>query len=595
MCDSYLVKKIDKPLTGEVTVPGSKSMTNRALLLAALSGGKTVLRGVLFSDDSRHFLGSLEALGFELDINEADKVVTIIGTGGTIPQKSAAIDVGSAGTAARFLTAMLALSDGEYIINCSKQMESRPMDELFRVLTDMGAKFEYLKQEGHLPARVKGNGGRCQSITMDISKSTQYLSAMLMVTPITESGIAIDITSEKKTGSYIRITMDMLRKFGVEVSFDGRTYTVPGRQEICIRDYYIEPDVSAACYFYAAAAITGGSITVKNVTGDLIQGDMKFLDVLQQMGCTLRELEEGINVKGPQILKGIDIDMNDFSDQALTLAAIAPFAQGDTYIRNIGHIRGQECDRMAAIVNELTRCGIKVTETGDDIHIIPGEVKAADIRTYDDHRVAMAFTLLGLKKEGIRILDPMCCKKTFENYYEVMDELIDMNKEEYWDIYDSNKQRTGRTMKRNDFRLADDEYHLTVLGVVARPDGRYLITKRAMNKSWAPGWWEVSGGACMAGEESEDAVRREVLEETGLDVRLAQGGYVFTYHRENPGKGDNYFVDIYKFIMDFDENDVTPQEEETDGFMLATAEEIKKFADEGIFLHYDSIKRVFEE
>lgn len=165
---------------------------------------------------------------------------------------------------------------------------------------------------------------------------------------------------------------------------------------------------------------------------------------------------------------------------------------------------------------------------------------------------------------------------------------------ELWDIYDSNKQRTGRTMKRNDWCLKDGEYHLTVLGVVARPDGRFLITKRVMSKAWAPGWWEVSGGAVQAGEDSRDAVVREVKEETGLDVSNAEGGYLFSYQRENPGEGDNYFVDIYRFVMDFDETDVKPQEEETDGFMLATAEQIEEFAQQGIFLHYDSIKKVFE-
>ncbi len=165
---------------------------------------------------------------------------------------------------------------------------------------------------------------------------------------------------------------------------------------------------------------------------------------------------------------------------------------------------------------------------------------------------------------------------------------------ELWDIYDSNKQRTGRTMKRNDWCLKDGEYHLTVLGVVARPDGRFLITKRVMSKAWAPGWWEVSGGAVQAGEDSRDAVVREVKEETGLDVSNAEGGYLFSYQRENPGEGDNYFVDIYRFVMDFDETDVKPQEEETDGFMLATAEQIEEFAQQGIFLHYDSIKKAFK-
>ena len=165
---------------------------------------------------------------------------------------------------------------------------------------------------------------------------------------------------------------------------------------------------------------------------------------------------------------------------------------------------------------------------------------------------------------------------------------------EYWDIYDANKQRTGRTMKRNDWCLKDGEYHLSVLGVVARPDGRYLITKRVMTKAWAPGWWEVSGGAAQAGEDSEDAVLREVREETGLDVSQAKGGYMFTYHRENPGEGDNYFVDVYRFELDFTEDDLQLQTEETDGYRLATADEIRALADEGIFLHYDSIKRVFQ-
>ena len=165
---------------------------------------------------------------------------------------------------------------------------------------------------------------------------------------------------------------------------------------------------------------------------------------------------------------------------------------------------------------------------------------------------------------------------------------------ELWDIYDSNKQRTGRTMKRNDWCLKDGEYHLTVLGVVARPDGRFLITKRVMLKAWDPGWWEVAGGEVQAGEDSREAVVREVKEETGLDVSNAEGGYLFSYQRENPGEGDNYFVDIYRFVMDFDETDVKPQEEETDGFMLATAGQIEEFAQQGIFLHYDSIKKAFK-
>ena len=424
--ETYKVKTVDKSLSGTVVVPGSKSMTNRALLLAALSEEEAILQGVLFSDDSRHFLDCLVTLGYKLDINETEKTVKLQGCGRNIPNKFAKINVGSAGTAARFITAMLALSDGGYGIGCSEQMEKRPMEELFKVLTDMGAQFTYLKEEGHLPVRVKGNGGICKDINMDISKSTQFLSAMLMVTPVTDSGICIRITSEKKEGSYIHITMKMLQSFGVDVKFDGECYTVPGKQKLQIGTYYIEPDVSAACYFYGMAALTGGKVIVKNVHSDSMQGDLKFLSVLEKMGCEKTEEQDGIAIQGPQDvkLKGVDINMNDFSDQALTLAALAPFADSETVIRNIGHIRGQECNRMAAIVNELKKCGIGCWEDGDDIHIEPGEIAPAVIETYEDHRVAMAFTLLGLKANGIVISNPMCCKKTFETYYKVLEQFI---------------------------------------------------------------------------------------------------------------------------------------------------------------------------
>lgn len=424
--ETYKVKTVDKSLSGTVVVPGSKSMTNRALLLAALSEEEAILQGVLFSDDSRHFLDCLVTLGYKLDINETEKTVKLQGCGRNIPNKFAKINVGSAGTAARFITAMLALSDGGYEIGCSEQMEKRPMEELFKVLTDMGAQFTYLKEEGHLPVRVKGNGGICKDINMDISKSTQFLSAMLMVTPVTDSGICIRITSEKKEGSYIHITMKMLQSFGVDVKFDGECYTVPGKQKLQIGTYYIEPDVSAACYFYGMAALTGGKVIVKNVHSDSMQGDLKFLSVLEKMGCEKTEEQDGIAIQGPKDgkLKGVDINMNDFSDQALTLAALAPFADSETVIRNIGHIRGQECNRMAAIVNELKKCGIGCWEDGDDIHIEPGEIAPAVIETYEDHRVAMAFTLLGLKANGIVISNPMCCKKTFETYYKVLEQFI---------------------------------------------------------------------------------------------------------------------------------------------------------------------------
>lgn len=429
MKQEYEVKPVKRPICGTVRVPGSKSITNRALLLAALSEGYSTLTGVLFSDDSRYFLNSLKELGFEVSADEERATVVIKGCGGKIPAETGTINVGSAGTAARFLTALTALSDGEYVIECSEQMSKRPMKELFRVLTEMGAEFEYYGEPGYLPARVMGNSGRCRDITMDISGSTQFLSAMLMVTPVTEDGIRITIPGGRKNGSYIEITRRMMAEFGIDSEFDGSTYHVRGNQKVRPSSYAIEPDVSAACYFYAAAAVTGGSVTVENVFFSSIQGDIEFIRLLEKMGCNVTETAHGIRVDGPSggRLHGVKADMKNYSDQALTLAALAPYADKPVIIENVGHIRGQECNRMEAIVSELSAAGIKCRIHGDDIHITPGKVSPARINTHDDHRVAMAMSLLGLRSEGIVIDNPSCCRKTFENYFEVLDDLLKEN------------------------------------------------------------------------------------------------------------------------------------------------------------------------
>lgn len=311
------------------------------------------------------------------------------------------------------------------------------MQELFSLLTGVGAKITYLETEGHLPVKICGRrnpkAGADQSkadgnplqLLLDISKSTQFLSALLLISPMIPQGLDIHITSEKTDGSYIRITRKMLADAGVEVKYDGKNYRIDPNAVYQKKHYQIEPDVSAACYFYAAAAITGGRALVKHVHKDNSQGDMKFLDVLAQMGCTVTEKADGIEVTGPaeDTLKGIEIDMNDFSDQALTLAAIAPFCNSGVHITHIGHIRGQECDRLHAMSEELTKRGITCTEEPDAITIKPGTPFPGIVSTYEDHRVAMSFALLGLKVDGIVIDNPSCCRKTFENYFDLLDQL----------------------------------------------------------------------------------------------------------------------------------------------------------------------------
>lgn len=421
--ESYDIRPL-KTKDIKVTVPGSKSITNRALLMASLSQGECTINGILFSDDSRHFLKALEDLGFDICIDEVAKSVKVVGQAGAIPKKEATIYVGSAGTAARFLTAMLGLSEGVYVINASEQMKKRPMKPLFDVLKSMGAKIEFLEEENALPVRIEGCGcNEKQTVSLDISKSTQFLSALMMIGCMCKNGLEVEITSDKKTGSYIDITKNMVEEFGGSISFDGKTYTIEPKT-YNIEEYQVEPDVSAACYFYGIAAIYGCKALVYNVHFNSTQGDIRFIKVLEEMGCNVSDTIEGIEVIGPKKLKGIEnVDMNNFSDQALTLANVAIFADSPTTISNISHIRGQECDRLNAIAQNLTKMGIKVEEREDGITIYPGEFESVEIETFEDHRVAMSFTMSGMGEKSLRILNPMCCRKTFENYFEIIDGL----------------------------------------------------------------------------------------------------------------------------------------------------------------------------
>lgn len=435
MLNCYHVRTMTEPVNRCVTVPGSKSMTNRALFMAAMAEGTSVLKGVLLSEDAQMFLGCLRNLGFPLTVDAENGTVTLTGMGGRIPVKNAEIYVGSAGTAARFLTAMLALGDSEATIRCSEQMSRRPMRALFDALQELGAEFTYLGEEGFLPVRVGGCGRKpvTDTVSVDISESTQFLSALLMSAPLLEAGLKIRITSEKKTGSYVTITRRMMKDFGVEASFDGADYTVGASEHYRPGIYQIEPDVSAACYFYGLAALTGSSMLVRNVHRDSMQGDIRFLEILETIGCRVTDEAEGIQVTGraDRQYPGITVDMNDFSDQTMTVAAMAPYFNGTTRICNVGHIRKQESDRMQAIVNELTRTGVACRTEGDDLIIEPGIPHGARIRTYDDHRVAMAFSLMGLRTDGIVITDYRCCKKTFRNYFDVLDSLYEVDADRF--------------------------------------------------------------------------------------------------------------------------------------------------------------------
>ena len=422
---------LSRPLA--VSVPGSKSITNRALLLATLAQGTSTLRGVLFSDDSRHFLKCVQDLGFETAVDEGARTVTVKGAGGAVPLSEASQHVGSAGTAARFLTAFLGLSQGVYHMDSSEQMRRRPMAPLLDSLTELGCGVSYEGNgaEGRIPRSfpftLRGHGFRKNSICVNIDESSQFLSALLIVSCLCSQDFTTAIEGAHGM-AYIEMTRKMMRQFGVEtLKRDERTFLTPAGQHYRALDYQIEPDVSAACYFYAMCPLLRIPVRVDDVHFDSLQGDVRFLQILEQMGCRAADTPWGILLEpsADGIFHGVTADMSACSDQAITLAAIAPFADSPTTITGIGHIRFQESDRIRAIVTELSKMGIRCDEDLSSITVYPGLPRPSLVETYDDHRMAMGFSLMGLRSPGIVIHDPGCCRKTFEDYFETLERVAE--------------------------------------------------------------------------------------------------------------------------------------------------------------------------
>ena len=385
--------------SAQVAVPGSKSITARALLLATLAKGESTLFNVQFSDDCAAFLRCVEALGIKCSVSGT--TVKIEGCGGVLPVKNAELFVGSAGTAARFLTALLAFSEGTFKIDGSEQMAKRPMAPLKEALVSAGADLRQVG-ENSLPMIICGTREPKSPINIDITASSQFLSALLISAVCAKYPVTI-----KPLGAhgreYINMTLDMMWSFGVNAEEKDGCFTVSGGYSA--KRYEIEPDLSAASYFYAANRILGTEISVKGVMPHSMQGDGKFIKLIKDFN-------------------GGKIDMSSFSDQALTLAAVAPYFDNPTEICGVAHIRKQECDRIAAIVHNLTAMGVKAEEREDGVKIYPSQPKPAKIDAFGDHRVAMAFALTGLRAEGIEIENAQVCSKTFKEYFEVLDGVI---------------------------------------------------------------------------------------------------------------------------------------------------------------------------
>jgi 3-phosphoshikimate 1-carboxyvinyltransferase len=425
MQDPLPIRPLAGPVDAVVEVPGSKSYTNRALLIAAMAEGRSTLRGALFSEDTEVMADSLRRLGIRVEADGSESRFDVWGEGGRIPAASADLFVGNSGTTMRFLVALLGLGRGRYLVDGVPRMRERPIQPLLDTLQALGVKARSVNGTGCPPVVVDAEGLEGGEVSMPGDQSSQYFSALLMVGPLTQRGLTIRVEREMVSKPYIDLTADVMRAFGASMERDAgcRTLRVPGGQRYLGRDYFIEPDASNASYFFAAAALTGGRVRVEHLGRGSAQGDLRLLDALERMGCAVTRADDSIEVRGPEALRGIRVDAQAFSDMAQTLYALAPFAEGATEVRNVEHSRLQECDRIAASAAELRSLGQEVEEFPDGLRITPRPIRPAVVQTYHDHRMAMAFALVGLKAPGVSIADPGCTRKTFPDYWRRLESL----------------------------------------------------------------------------------------------------------------------------------------------------------------------------
>nr|WP_221377856.1 3-phosphoshikimate 1-carboxyvinyltransferase [Actinoplanes polyasparticus] len=419
MTSTRAVRPVGRELDAEVRPPGSKSITNRALICAALAPGVSTLRGALFADDTRAMMSAVEALGAGVRADESRQTVVV--HGGGRPVAGAIVNARQSGTTSRFVLPAAAIFGPRTVVDGSQQLRARPFGPVFDALRQAGAKVEELGESGFLPAAVSGpmRGG---AVHVSGHISSQFLSGLLMAGPLTRDGLEVSLTSELVSVPYVEMTKAVMAAFGVRVN----DLTVrPGSYRACAYD--IEPDASAASYFLGAAAVAGGRVTVRGLGSGSLQGDVRFADILERMGATVTRTPDSLTVASSGPLRGVDVDMADISDTAQTLAAVAVFADSPTRVRGIGFIRGKETDRIGAMVTELRRAGIVAVEDEDGFTIQPGTPRPTAFHTYEDHRMAMSLALLGLRAPGIEILDPGCVAKTYPGFFAELDALAESN------------------------------------------------------------------------------------------------------------------------------------------------------------------------
>ncbi|HVN29017.1 MAG TPA: 3-phosphoshikimate 1-carboxyvinyltransferase, partial [Candidatus Binataceae bacterium] len=400
--DAIEITPVSKPFSAAITVPGSKSITNRALLIAALAQGRSVLDNVLFSDDTMRMIEALRGLGFQLSVEEDARRITVNGMGGQIPSSGCDLYIGGAGTAMRFLIPLMTLARGKFRIDGNQRMRERPIGPLLDAMQRLGASV-YSERDNRCPPVIADSraGFRGGVTHLDARMSSQFVSAMLMPAPLWPEGLRLQVAGEAAR-PFIEMTLRMMERWGVKWSIDGDTITIPGGQAYRARRFAVEPDASSASYFAAAAALCGGSVTLKGLSSNSVQGDIALLTVLQQMGARVKWNRDSVEITGTGSLRGVDVAMNGMPDMVATLAAIAPFATSATRIRKVDFIRHHESDRLRSIATELRRLGAGVTDFEDGLEILPSQLHGASIETYDDHRIAMAFAVVGLRIAGVK-------------------------------------------------------------------------------------------------------------------------------------------------------------------------------------------------
>lgn len=412
---------LEEPVTAEVALPGSLSYTIRALALAAMTKGIVHINHPLKSDDTYAMLASLQTLGIKCE--EEEDAFVVFGDLSDVIDQEYTINIRLSGRAARTLLGILCIVPGTKTLTCSDPFKKRPMKDLVEGLRQLGAKIEYLEDDGHLPVKITSSKLQTGHVSMEGTMSSQYFSTLMMIAPMIGE-VSIDVLGEQASKPFIDITIEAMQRFGITVFNNNyQSYKIPAGQTYTAKTYTVEADATAASYFWGIAAVTGSTITVKNVSPESKQGDVKFVEILEKMGCTITADESGITVQGNEPLVGVTVDMNHLPDVVPTLAVVASFAKGTTTITGLGHLKGKESDRIEAPKEELTKLGVTISSTENSLTIQESTPGSAEVQTHGDHRIAMSLAIVGAKIPGLVIHNPEVVSKSFPEFWGTIEEL----------------------------------------------------------------------------------------------------------------------------------------------------------------------------